>query len=323
MLKKVFGTLVLFALTATALLRAAEYNPITGNWYDLVGSTPSFSFPSDRVVLSTSGATLYTNPALTFTSAGGLSVSSFTTITATVTVSTINASGLLLAGNHLNDGVADYTTRQISAKGRGQAVLTMIANANTDFGGINWYEGTGSLGNEQFMGTNYVTAARRGDWEFYNQTSAGDFVWYLGVSNTQRAILTTSGNFGVGASVPAARLHVSSGALLIDGSPTGFTIGKSTDTAITRIMTGSASLNFGATAASSCDALTITVDGAADGDVVVTGIPATLAGADANGFFPEAYVSAANTVTIKRCNLNAGVSLSDPVAATVNVKVIH
>lgn len=48
MLKKVFGTLVLFALTATALLRAAEYNPITGNWYDITGGSGGPSLTSTQ-----------------------------------------------------------------------------------------------------------------------------------------------------------------------------------------------------------------------------------------------------------------------------------
>lgn len=85
--------------------------------------------------------------------------------------------------------------------------------------------------------------------------------------------------------------------------------------------TGSASLNFGATAAGACDSLTVTVTGAASGDVVDLGIPAALASADAYQSF-QGYVSAANTVTVKRCNLtNSTTALSDPAAATVKAVV--
>ncbi|HEX8685729.1 MAG TPA: hypothetical protein VF654_04480 [Pyrinomonadaceae bacterium] len=80
---------------------------------------------------------------------------------------------------------------------------------------------------------------------------------------------------------------------------------------------GSAALDFGATAAGSCDALTITVTGAASGDVVSLGIPAALAGADSYQEF-WGYVSASNTVTVKRCNpTNSTTALSNPAAATV------
>lgn len=90
-----------------------------------------------------------------------------------------------------------------------------------------------------------------------------------------------------------------------------------------KVLTGTASLNFGATAAGACDALTVTVTGAATGDNVILGIPATLAGADAYQHF-WSYVSAANTVTVKRCNpTNATTALSDPAAATVRATVLQ
>lgn len=84
---------------------------------------------------------------------------------------------------------------------------------------------------------------------------------------------------------------------------------------------GSASLDFGATAAGTCDLLTITVTGAADGDPVSCGVPTALAASDAYQSFAY-YVSAANTVTVKRCNLtNAVVALTNPAAATVRCTV--
>ena len=93
--------------------------------------------------------------------------------------------------------------------------------------------------------------------------------------------------------------------------------------AFANVYTGSASLNFGATAAGTCDSLTVTVTGAASGDSVSLGIPSALAAADAYQSF-QAYVSATNTVTVKRCNLtNATTALSDPAAATVKVIVTH
>ncbi len=84
---------------------------------------------------------------------------------------------------------------------------------------------------------------------------------------------------------------------------------------------GSASLDFGATAAGTCDLLTVTVTGAADGDPVSCGIPTALAASDTYQSF-NSYVSASNTVTVKRCNLlNAVTALSNPAAATVRCTV--
>lgn len=92
---------------------------------------------------------------------------------------------------------------------------------------------------------------------------------------------------------------------------------------ITKYSEGSASLDFGATAAGTCDTLTITVPTAADGDPVLLGIPNALATADVYQSF-WGWVSAANTVSVKRCNLtNAVTALSNAAAATVNATVIH
>jgi hypothetical protein len=102
----------------------------------------------------------------------------------------------------------------------------------------------------------------------------------------------------------------------------GLTIGAAgLGTNISRHLSATASLNFAATAAGTCDLLTITVTGAADGDTVVLGVPTALAASDNYQSF-NGYVSAADTVTVKRCNLtNAVTALSDPAAATVRADV--
>lgn len=91
---------------------------------------------------------------------------------------------------------------------------------------------------------------------------------------------------------------------------------------IKKVLSGTASLDFGATAAGACDVLTLTVTGAADGDPVVLGVPHALSNADAYQSF-DAWVSTTNAVTVRRCNLtNATTALSNPAAATVRVTVI-
>lgn len=87
---------------------------------------------------------------------------------------------------------------------------------------------------------------------------------------------------------------------------------------ITKHLSGTASLDFGATAATTCDDLNVTVTGAADGDTVSIGVPTALA-SDAFTSF-SGFVSAANTVTVRRCDVT-GTAASNPAAATVRVDV--
>jgi hypothetical protein len=64
------------------------------------------------------------------------------------------------------------------------------------------------------------------------------------------------------------------------------------------------------------------VTGAADGDAVILGVPAALMSASEYQTI-QGFVSAANTVTVKRCNLtNATTPLSDAAAATVRATVL-
>ena len=95
-----------------------------------------------------------------------------------------------------------------------------------------------------------------------------------------------------------------------------------TGTAITKHLSATASLDFTALAASSCETLTVTVTGAADGNVVQLGVPNALADVDGATERTHFYgwVSAADTVSVRRCNPTAGAT-ADPAAATVRASV--
>ena len=93
--------------------------------------------------------------------------------------------------------------------------------------------------------------------------------------------------------------------------------------AIKKVLKGSGSVDFTALAAGACENFNITVTGAVNGDPVYVGIPAagwaTTEYASINYF-----VSANDTVTIKRCNLtNATTALSNPAAVTVTAVVFQ
>lgn len=85
---------------------------------------------------------------------------------------------------------------------------------------------------------------------------------------------------------------------------------------ITKVRSGSASLNFGSISAVSQADLTIAVVGAAVGDEVIMALPA----APAAGIVFNAFVSATDVVTIRASNITA--SAVDPAAATYGVIVI-
>lgn len=92
---------------------------------------------------------------------------------------------------------------------------------------------------------------------------------------------------------------------------------------IAKVLTGTGSVDFTALAAGTCENFTITVTGAANGDSVALGIPAA-GWATTEYATIQGFVSATDTVTIKRCNLtNATTALSNPAAVTVRATVFQ
>lgn len=154
----------------------------------------------------------------------------------------------------------------------------------------------------------------------------------------------TNNRLGVGTASPTAALHLRAGtATASTGAPLKFTSGTNLTTAedgaveydgtnyfasvgstrytLAKTLTATANLNFPSTASGFSSTLTVTVNGAADGDVVALGVPNSVA--STGGVCYTAYVSAANTVTVKMNNYNPLLSLAiDPPAATFRVSVI-
>lgn len=84
------------------------------------------------------------------------------------------------------------------------------------------------------------------------------------------------------------------------------------------MLTGTATLNFSSIATNVSADLTITVNGAVSGDVVILGIPAA---SHAAGLSYYGFVSAANTVTVRACNNSAG--SIDPASGTFRAVVLQ
>ena len=184
----------------------------------------------------------------------------------------------------------------------------------------------------------------------YNATAPGSFIWGNGnmaVGNSYRVNaapangLIVQGNTGIGTTSPTAALHLRAGTSTAStGAPLKFTSGTSLTTpedgavefdgtnyfasaggvryTLAKTLTATATLNFPSTAIGSSSTLTITVTGAADGDVVQIGVPAT---AILTNSYYTAYVSGANTVTI-RFNNTSGFTSQDPNSGTFRASII-
>ena len=98
-------------------------------------------------------------------------------------------------------------------------------------------------------------------------------------------------------------------------SANGFVAGTGS-ISISKIAAATASLNFPSIASQAQADLTITVSGAAVGDYVVLDEPA----APAAGLVFNAFVSAANTVTVRASNISSGAV--DEAALTFGVLVL-
>ena len=156
----------------------------------------------------------------------------------------------------------------------------------------------------------------------------------------ERMRIDGNGKMGIGVTGPTAMLHLKAGTATASTAPLKFTSGTNLTTAengaveydgtnyfataggvrytLAKTLTATATLNFPSTGGTSSSNLTITVTGAADGDVVQVGVPS--AAAAANSCY-TAYVSAANTVTVRFNNYTLGII--DPASGTFRVSVIR
>lgn len=91
----------------------------------------------------------------------------------------------------------------------------------------------------------------------------------------------------------------------------------STGLTLTSVLGATATLNFGSIATTASADLTITVTGAAVGNTVALALPA----APAAGIVFNAFVSAANTVTVRATNVTG--SSVDPASASYSVVVFQ
>lgn len=167
--------------------------------------------------------------------------------------------------------------------------------------------------------------------------TTGAIAEFSTINNIKMRIMA-NGNVGIGQTTPTAILHLKAGTATASTAPLKFTSGTNLTTAeagamefngtnlffspsttrhtVNHGLTGSATLNFPSTTTLLSADLTITVTGAADGDVVSLGVPN--AAVNANTSY-SAWVSAANTVTVRFNNYSSGTV--DPASGTFKVFV--
>ena len=186
--------------------------------------------------------------------------------------------------------------------------------------------GTGSSDTSLAIG-NFV---RGGDISIFTRPISGSVTTKLKILN--------NGNIGIGQTTPTAVLHLKAGTSTASTAPLKFTSGTNLTTAeagamefngtnlffspsttrhtVNHGLTGSATLDFPSTTTLLSADLTITVTGSADGDVVSLGVPN--AAVNANTSY-SAWVSAANTVTVRFNNYSSGTV--NPASGTFKVFV--
>jgi len=216
-------------------------------------------------------------------------------ITGSIANSAIDASSVTKQGNTFN---AANQLVQLDGSGNLPAfngsALTNLTAANISAGSLGANVIASSIAASSVYDPSIVSMSA-------TKLTAGNMSGQLTIGST----LTVSGNaFSVGGS----SFSVDNGVITIGGG-----------TGLTKHLSATASLDFGILGALTCESLSVTVTGAADGDTVYLGVPNSLASVDVGISVFNAYVSAADTVTVKRCGLAVGIT--NPGAATVRVDV--
>jgi 3-methyladenine DNA glycosylase Mpg len=259
---------------------------------------------------------------------------------------TTNSYNLLIARG-IRNGYLQFNIQNNSSQG--QASTDIVATADNGTETTN-YVNLGINGSGYNNASNILSGANNGylysagqDFIVGNSTAAKSMIFFTGgiATSNERMRLDGTGHLGVGVTAPSAMLHLPAGTATAGTAPLKLNSGTSLTTpengaveydgtnyyvsagstryTLAKTLTATAALNFPSTTAGTASTLTITVTGAADGDAVSLGVPNAAASIGGAQFF--AYVSAANTVTIKLFNSNTLTAI-DPASATFRVSVL-
>lgn len=130
----------------------------------------------------------------------------------------------------------------------------------------------------------------------------------LTASNTLMFTGTDSSSvaFGAGGTVAYTGGNIATSSLAVGGG-----------TAITKVLSNTATLDFGSLVAIGCEDLTLTVTGAVDGDEVIVGAPNAAYVSQTSTY--SGFVSSSDTVKVRYCALVSG----DPPSSSFRATVVH
>lgn len=227
------------------------------------------------------------------------------------TITGSSAVTLAAGGSNQNITLTPTGTGRVSTAA--SAVFnTFNSNARTL---ISWQEDTGTYYPGIWFGANATTPSftnysflATSNQVFFNAQSGGliDFR----ISDVRRMTIASTGNVLIGTTTDDT-----TNKLQVAGTADVTALLVNNGSQLARLVSGSATLNFGSIAAAGSETLTITVTGAQTGDSVALGLPSS----PAAGIVFNAYVSATNTVTVRASNIT-GTSV-DPDSATYRATV--
>lgn len=195
--------------------------------------------------------------------------------------------------------------------GRDTGVITTKYNSFSDYTEV-------VAGNGSTEGIVVGAAGQKSFWEAVNNGGNPKQVFrgFVGINEVNgNNALTVSGSTVIGPNLPTTR--VAKATLDVEGTMSGTGLNVGGTVGPTKILTGTATLDFANVAAVGCSTdLTITVTGAADGDPVSIGVPNA---AQVTGGIFYGWVSAASTVSVRFCDTSSG----NPASATFRAMVTH
>ncbi len=256
---------------------------------------------------------------------------------------TVNIANGTLGGNAINIGNVIGATSLNLRTGTSNFSLDGVGASNYTIGSSTT-TGTISIGGNTQSGTIGIGTGTGLQTLNFGTGGTGIKTINIGtgsVANSIRIGNTTSGTkTGINQTTPTAQLHLGVGyATANNGAPLKFTAGTNLATpesgavefdgsnyyvstgttryTLAKTLTATATLNFGNTNTNSSRDLTITVNGAAIGDVVMLGVPSSAVN---NNSCYTAWVSAVNKVTVRFNNYSAaGIN---PASGVFRVSVI-
>jgi hypothetical protein len=232
-------------------------------------------------------------------------------------VFTVNKYGQLVGASG-GTGFINFRTKQIK-------IVTLGASATLNTAG------TLTTNYKYFTGGAWIEDVA---WKVSGNTVAGykrigtndNYSLRLYTNNLLRATIDSTGQAGFGVALPTAGVHLRPGASGVGGSPLKFSIGAKFQASLepgsvnfdggdwygsdgtynynfVKSLIVSPLLDFPDTAPHVCEELNVTLVGVSDRDPIIVGVPTAVM--PPQGFF-TAYVSAANTITVRYCNTSAG-----------------